>query len=75
LYRDQERITAWMEDWAPIVERVLDLRWFYRGIERAASLLGAVIWNGTLVIEGAGYMAWVTLIGLVLWLLVLASGG
>jgi hypothetical protein len=74
-YRDQERITAWMEGWAPIVERVLDVGWLYRGIEQATNVLGAAIWNGSLVVEGAGYMAWVTLIGLVILVLVLASGG
>jgi hypothetical protein len=72
LYRDQERITAWMEDWAPIVERLLDVRWVYRGIEQVVRTLRSIVWNGSLVVEGAGYMAWVTLVGLVLLLLVLA---
>ena len=72
-YRDQERITAWMENWAPVVERLLDVRWLYRGIERVARVWGTIGWNGSLVIEGAGYLAWVTLVGLVVLLLVLAS--
>jgi len=73
LYRDQERITAWMEAWSPMVERLLDLRWLYRGIERVAEVVGAIIWNAGLMIEGAGYMAWITLVGLVILLLVLAQ--
>jgi hypothetical protein len=73
LYRDQERITAWMDGWAPAVERLLDMRWLYRGVERVAGVLGGIIWNGSLVVEGAGYMAWVTLFGLVILLLVLAA--
>jgi hypothetical protein len=35
--------------------------------------VGNLVWNASLVIEGAGYMAWVTLFGLVVLLLVLAS--
>ena len=72
LYRDQERIAAWMETWASVVERLLDLRWLFQGFEQVARTLGAIVWNGSLVVEGAGYMAWVTLVGLVVLLLVLA---
>jgi len=73
LYRDQERITAWMEAWSPVVERLLDLSWLYRAIESVAEFVGAIIWNASLMIEGAGYMAWITLVGLVVLLLVLAQ--
>jgi hypothetical protein len=72
-YRDQERITAWMERWSPLVERVLDVRWLYQGIEQAVRVVSALVWNASLVIEGAGYMAWVTLFGLVVLLLVLSN--
>jgi len=73
VYREQERITGWMEDWAPMAERLLDVRWLYRGIERVVRVVGDIVWNGSLVVEGTGYMAWVTLFGLVVLLLVLAS--
>jgi hypothetical protein len=72
LYRDQERISVWMEGWAPFLERVLDGRWLARGVESVLRGVTAVVWNGSQVIEGAGYMAWVTLFGLVILLLVLA---
>jgi hypothetical protein len=72
LYRDQERITAWMESWSPVLERVLDARWLARGVEYVVRGVTEVVWNGSQVIEGAGYMAWVTLFGLVVLLLVLA---
>lgn len=73
LYRKQERITAWMEEWAPVAERLLDARGLYRAVGWVVRGLGDVVWNASLVIEGAGYMAWVTLFGLVVLLLVLAS--
>jgi hypothetical protein len=73
LYRVQERITSWMEDWTPMIEQALDMRWAYKGTERIVHVLGSLVWNGSAVIEGAGYMAWVTLVGLVLVLLVVAS--
>jgi hypothetical protein len=72
LYRDQERITAWMESWAPVLERVLEGRWLARGAQYIVQGITTVVWNGSQVIEGAGYMAWVTLFGLVILLLVLA---
>ena len=61
LYRSQETLVAWMEEWWPLVRPALDLRWLFRTAERAARLVGTVIWGASRVVEGAGYMAWVLL--------------
>jgi hypothetical protein len=72
LYRSQETLSAWAEEWRPLIERVLDWSWAYRAVEAVAHQVRSVIWTGSRVVEGAGYMAWVTLCCLVLLLLVLA---
>lgn len=61
LYRSQETLVAWMEEWWPLVRPALDVRWVFRTAEHAARLVGAVVWSASRVIEGAGYMAWVLL--------------
>ena len=70
--RARERILDAMEAWWPLAQRVLSLDWLYQGIETVLSHLAAVIWGGALVIEGAGYMAWVVLACLVIILFVIA---
>ena len=65
LYRAQEPLTEWVDEWWPLIRRLLDVRWIFGGIERIARLVGAAVWTGTRVIEGAGYTAWVLLFCLV----------
>jgi hypothetical protein len=72
LYRSQLKFSAWVEEWRPLVERVLDWSWAYQAAEAVAHQVRSVIWTGSQVVEGAGYMAWVTLFCLVVLLLVLA---
>ena len=69
LYRSQEPLTAWLEEWWPVVRQAIDVQWVLRAAERAAHLAGAVVWSASRVIEGAGYMAWVLLFCLVALLL------
>ncbi len=72
LHHSQEAISAWAGEWWPLIGRVLDLEWAYRAVEGIMHLVGSVIWGGSRVVEGAGYMAWVALFCLVALLLVLA---
>jgi hypothetical protein len=65
LYRSQETVTTWMDEWWPLVQRVLDVRWIALVVERGARLVGTVMWGASQVIEGTGYMAWVLLFCLV----------
>jgi hypothetical protein len=69
LYRSQDTLTAWLEEWWPLVRPVLDAQWVFRTAERIARVVGAVMWSAGRVIEGAGYMAWVLLFCLVALLL------
>jgi formate hydrogenlyase subunit 3/multisubunit Na+/H+ antiporter MnhD subunit len=72
VYRARDRILDVMETWWPLAQRVLSLDWLYKGIETVLSHLGAVVWGGALVVEGAGYMAWVVLACLLIVLFVIA---
>jgi hypothetical protein len=65
LYRSQETLTLWMDEWWPLIRRVFDMRWATRLLERSAHLVGMVVWGGSQVVGGAGYMAWVLLFCLV----------
>jgi len=69
LYRSQEALTAWVEEWWPLVRPVLDARWALRAAERAVHLIGEIVWSASRVVEGAGYIAWVLLFCLVALLL------
>ena len=72
VYRARDRILDVMESWWPLAQRVLSLDWLYKGLETVLRHLGAVIWGGALVVEGAGYMAWVVLACLLIVLFVIA---
>jgi hypothetical protein len=72
LYRTQDRILHAVGTWWPWVERHLSLDAFYRSAGRLLRSLGTLIWNGTLVVEGAGYMAWVALVCLLVLLFVIS---
>jgi formate hydrogenlyase subunit 3/multisubunit Na+/H+ antiporter MnhD subunit len=72
LYRAQDQILRAVGAWWPWVERHLSLDAFYRGAGRLLQSLGTLVWNGTLLIEGAGYMAWVVLVCLLILLFVIS---
>ena len=65
LYRSQETLTTWVDEWWPLIQRVFDARWVTRSVERGAHLVGTVMWGASQVVEGTGYMAWVLLFCLV----------
>jgi hypothetical protein len=68
LYRSQDNLLAWMDEWWPLIQRSLGLQWLFRAVERAASLIRSIVWSASRLIEGAGYMAWVLLFCLILLL-------
>ncbi|MBN1639785.1 MAG: hypothetical protein JXA09_01025 [Anaerolineae bacterium] len=72
LYRSRDRLLDVWSAWWPLFERLLSLDAVYRGIGRALKFVGSVLWGGMLLVEGAGYMAWVMLVCLVILLFVIA---
>jgi len=72
LYRVRGPLLDLAEDWWPLIQRFISFDWLYRGIETILRYVGSLIWGGTLVVEGAGYMAWVVLVCLVILMFVIA---
>jgi formate hydrogenlyase subunit 3/multisubunit Na+/H+ antiporter MnhD subunit len=72
LYRARGPLLDLAEDWWPLVQRVISLDWVYRGTETILRHVGSLIWGGTLVVEGAGYMAWVVLVCLMILMFVIS---
>ena len=60
------------QGWGGLIERLFGFRWLYRAIETFSHHVGALIWGSAQVVEGAGYMAWVALVCLVILLFVIA---
>lgn len=71
-YRRQEVILALVQGWWPLVEQVLGLEWLYRGVQKVLEQLRNVLWGATLVVQGAGYMAWVVLVCLIILIFVIS---
>ena len=65
-YRSRDRLLDLATDWWPLFERLRPGKGVAEGIERLLHYVGTFIWGGTLVVEGAGYMAWVLLVCLVI---------
>jgi hypothetical protein len=65
LYRAQDPLTEWVDEWWPLIRRLLDGRWILSLLERVAYAVRTAIWTGSRVVEGAGYTAWVLLFCLV----------
>jgi hypothetical protein len=72
IYRSRDQIARAVSGWWPLAHSFLDFQWLYRGVETVLQRLGSTIWGGTQVIEGAGYMAWVVLICLLIVLFVIS---
>jgi hypothetical protein len=72
-YRSQGTILSYVEMWWPVLCRVLRPGKLLRPLERGLDSLGSLIWGATRVVEGAGYMAWVVLVCLVVLLFVLGG--
>jgi len=72
LHRSQDQILRVTGTWWPWVERHLSLDALYRGVGRLAQSLGTLVWGATLLVEGAGYMAWVALVCLLVILFIIS---
>jgi len=72
LYRSRDQILRVTGTWWPWVERHLSLDALYRGAGRLTQSLGTLVWGGTLLVEGAGYMAWVVLVCLLVILFIIS---
>lgn len=72
LYRQQDITLNLVQDWWPLLQRLSIADWIYRIVEQGLGWVRALIWGTTQVIEGAGYMAWVLVVCLVLLLLVIS---
>jgi hypothetical protein len=72
LYRQQDVTLVLVQDWGRLLGRLTAVDWVYRAAENGLSRVRALIWGATQVIEGAGYMAWVLVVCLVLLLLVIS---
>lgn len=65
-YRSRDRLLDLAADWWPFFERLRPGDAVARGIESLLRYVGMFIWGGTSVVQGAGYMAWVLLVCLVI---------
>jgi hypothetical protein len=65
-YRSRDRLLDLAADWWPFFDRLRPGEGIARGIENVLHYVSTFIWGGTLVVEGAGYMAWVLLVCLVI---------
>ena len=72
LYRQQDVTLSLVQDWWPLIDRLLGVDWVFRAVEKGLGQVRALIWGATQVVEGAGYMAWVLVVCLVLLLLVIS---
>jgi formate hydrogenlyase subunit 3/multisubunit Na+/H+ antiporter MnhD subunit len=72
LYRHQDVVLALAEEWWPLVRHAFHFDWIYRAIGNGLHQVRALIWGASRVVEGAGYMAWVVLVCLVVLLFVVA---
>lgn len=65
IYRTQDWVLEVAHAWGPLVRRLFSFEWLYAAVETVLDRVGGVIWGGTQVVEGVGYMAWVVLVCLV----------
>ena len=72
LYRSQDRILNLVSTWWPWIERHLSLDILYRGVGRLAQSLGTLTWGATMLVEGAGYTAWIVLACLLILLFIIS---
>ncbi len=70
LYRRQTAILMWAEAWWPLIQRIVELDWAYRLVEKGLRQVNTWMWGINQVVQGAGYMAWAMLICLIVLLLI-----
>lgn len=67
LWRD--RLFQGMRGWQRIIGQVVGLEWLYRGAVAGLRLLGSGLQYFATLGEGEGYLGWLALAGLILWVL------
>lgn len=72
LYRSQDQILRVTGTWWPWIERHLSPDALYRGVGRLAQSMGTLTWGATMLLEGAGYMAWIVLVFLLVLLFIIS---
>jgi hypothetical protein len=72
LYRAQDQVLRLTHTWWPWIEQHLSLDGLYRGVSRMAQSLGTLTWGATILVDGAGYMAWIVLVCLVVLLFIIS---
>jgi hypothetical protein len=65
----RDRIFARMRGWQIAIVTVVSLEWLYRGFVGVLALAGAVLRYFSMLGEGEGYLGWLLLAGVILWLL------
>jgi len=63
------RIFAGWRGWQMAVTAVVSLEWVYRGGRRAAAIIAGALRGAVAIVEGEGYLGWLVLAGLIIWVL------
>ncbi|MCC7354401.1 MAG: hypothetical protein IT330_11660 [Anaerolineae bacterium] len=63
------RIFAGLRGWQMAVTAVVSLEWVYRSGRRAAAIIASALRGAVAMVEGEGYLGWLVLAGLVIWVL------
>jgi hypothetical protein len=65
----RDRIFSQMRGWQSSIVTVVSLDWLYRGVVGVLALAGSGLRYFSVLGEGAGYVGWLLLAGVILWLL------
>jgi hypothetical protein len=65
----RDRIFSQMRGWQSAIVTVVSLDWLYRGVVGVLALAGSGLRYFSVLGEGAGYVGWLLLAGVILWLL------
>ncbi|MGC8780765.1 MAG: hypothetical protein ACP5UQ_07875, partial [Anaerolineae bacterium] len=58
-----------MRGWQQLIGQIVGLEWLYRGAVAGLRLIGSGLYYFAILGEGAGYLGWLALAGLILWVL------
>ena len=65
----REHIFTGLRGWQMAVTAVVSLEWVYRGGRRVAAVLASGLRGAVAILEGEGYLGWLALAGLIIWIL------
>jgi hypothetical protein len=66
----RRQIFSQMRGWQQIIGAIVGLEWLYRGLAAGLRLIGGGLQYFATLGEGEGYLGWLALAGLVLWVLI-----